>query len=173
MYEYQKSLRIEDVTRKPTIINGEVLVKVGATGLCHSDLHLINGDWKDSVPLQLPIVLGHEIAGYIEALGDMVPAGLFAKGDMVVVFGGWGCGVCIYCKSGNEQMCNFAKWPGITTDGGFAEYVLVESYRFLAKVQGKDNNIHNGQSSETKLTVEEVAPLTDAGLTPYRAIKKI
>jgi propanol-preferring alcohol dehydrogenase len=176
MYEYQKPLKIENVTRKPTITNGQqVLVRVGATGLCHSDLHLINGDWKNSIPLQLPIVLGHEIAGYIEEVGDTVPLGLFAKGDMVVVFGGWGCGVCIYCKSGNEQMCNFAKWPGIMTDGGFAEYVLVESYRFLAKVQGENNNNNNTnpQSNETKLRIEEVAPLTDAGLTPYRAIKKV
>jgi alcohol dehydrogenase, propanol-preferring len=173
MYEYQKPLKIENVTRKPTITNGQqVLVKVGATGLCHSDLHLINGDWKNSILLQLPIVLGHEIAGYIEEVGDTVPLGLFTKGDMVVVFGGWGCGVCIHCKSGNEQMCNFAKWPGIMTDGGFAEYVLVDSYRFLVKVQGKDN-IRNSQSSKTKLTIEEVAPLTDAGLTPYRAVKKI
>ena len=173
MYEYRKPLKIQDATKKPTITNGQqVLVKVGATGLCHSDLHLINGDWKNSIPLQLPIVLGHEIAGYIEEVGDMVPSALFAQGDMVVVFGGWGCGVCIHCKSGNEQMCNFAKWPGIMTDGGFAEYVLVDSYRFLVKVQGKDN-IRNSQSSETKLTIEEVAPLTDAGLTPYRAVKKL
>jgi transcription initiation factor TFIIB len=52
---------------------------------------------------------------------------------MVVVFGGWGCGVCIHCKSGNEQMCNFAKWPGIMTDGGFAEFVLVDSYTGLTR----------------------------------------
>src|ERR1051326_9521554 len=95
MHRYQTPLTIENVG-KPMITKGEqVLVKVGATGLCHSDLHLINGDWKDSVPLQLPIVLGHEIAGYIEEMGDMVPVRLFTKGNMVVVFGGWGWGVCI------------------------------------------------------------------------------
>jgi alcohol dehydrogenase, propanol-preferring len=97
MSEYQKPLKIQGVTKKPTITNGQqVLVKVGATGLCHSDLHLINGDWKNSIPLQLPIVLGHEIAGYIEEVGDMVPLCLFAKGDMVVVFGGWGV---LYCST--------------------------------------------------------------------------
>jgi propanol-preferring alcohol dehydrogenase len=141
------------------------LVKVGATGLCHSDLHLINGDWKKSIPLQLPKILGHEIAGWIEETGDSVPEGLLQKGDMVAVFGGWGCGICIECKNGNEQLCNFAKWPGISVDGGFSEYVLVDSYRFLIKIEGVRDN--------SKLSIEELAPLTDAGLTPYRAIKKI
>jgi propanol-preferring alcohol dehydrogenase len=165
IHQYQSPLVIQQ-TPKPKIIRGEqVLVKVGATGFCHSDLHLINGDWKKSIPLQLPKILGHEIAGWIEETGDSVPEGLLQKGDMVAVFGGWGCGICIECKNGNEQLCNFAKWPGISVDGGFSEYVLVDSYRFLIKIEGVRDN--------SKLSIEELAPLTDAGLTPYRAIKKI
>jgi alcohol dehydrogenase, propanol-preferring len=172
--KYQNTLVVEN-TEKPIITKGEqVLVKVGATGLCHSDLHLINGDWRNSIPLQLPKTPGHEIAGWIEEAGNSVPERLFNKGDMVAVFGGWGCGVCIHCKNGDEQMCNFVKWPGIMTDGGFAQYVLVDSYRFLVKVErgGRDKDNDNTKNG-SRLKVEEVAALTDAGLTPYRAIKKI
>jgi propanol-preferring alcohol dehydrogenase len=165
IHQYQNSLVLQQ-TPKPKIIHGEqVLVKVGATGLCHSDLHLVNGDWKKSIPLQLPKIPGHEIAGWIEEIGDSVPEGLLQKGDKVAVFGGWGCGICTQCKNGNEQLCNYAKWPGITIDGGFSEYILVDSYRFLIKIEGEEG--------KSKLSIEELAPLTDAGLTPYRAIKKI
>ena len=81
----------------------------------------------------------------------------------MAVFGGWGCGLCVYCKKGDEEMCIMPKWPGLSQyDGGFSEYVLVPSYKFLVKVDPL-----------AKLKPEELAPLTDAGLTPYRAIKKV
>jgi propanol-preferring alcohol dehydrogenase len=60
---------------------------------------------------------------------------------MVAVFGGWGCGICTHCKDGNEQLCNFARWPSSTVDGGFSEYILVDS-RFLIRIRdetGKSN----------------------------------
>ena len=163
IHEYQKPLSLDNISI-PKIIHGEqVLVKVGAAGLCHSDLHLINGEWKEVIPIDLPKTPGHEVAGWIEETGDSVPVNLLKKGDLVAVFGGWGCGICIYCKGGDEQMCIYAKWPGLSSfDGGYSEYILVPSYRFLVKVD-KNNN--------TK--PENLAPLTDAGLTPYRAIKKI
>jgi propanol-preferring alcohol dehydrogenase len=165
IHEYQKPLVVQE-TAKPTITKGEqVLVKVGATGLCHSDLHLINGDLKNILPLQLPKTLGHEIAGYVEDISNSVPHRLFSKGDMVAVFPGWGCGTCAYCKNGNEQMCNLVKFPGAMVDGGFAEYILVDSYRFLIKI--------DTANASSNMKIEEVAPLTDAGLTPYRAIKKV
>lgn len=178
IHKYQSSLVIENIEKPAISREDQVLVKVGATGLCHSDLHLINGDWKDSIPLELPITPGHEIAGWIEEVGHSVPKGLFNKVDIVAVFGGWGCGVCIHCKSGDEQMCSFVKWPGIMTNGGFAEYVLVDSYRFLVKVkvelqEREYNNNDKKNDGNSTLRIEEIAPLTDAGLTPYRAIKKI
>jgi propanol-preferring alcohol dehydrogenase len=90
IHEYQKPLFLDN-TPKPRICTGEqVLVKVAA-GLCHSDLHLINGQWKDIIPIQLPITPGHEVAGWIEELGDFVPRGVLDIGDLVAVFGGWGC----------------------------------------------------------------------------------
>lgn len=168
IHEYKKPLSLDDIP-KPTISSSageQVLVKVAAAGLCHSDLHLINGDWKDIIPVRLPIAPGHEAAGWIEETGKSVPEGVFDIGDMVAVFGGWGCGICLYCKTGNEQLCINPTWPGLSSshDGGYSEYILVPSYRFLINV--KDYQKYN-------IKTEEIAVLTDAGLTPYRAIKKI
>lgn len=156
--EYQKPLFVESVS-KPLARGAGVIVRVGAAGLCHSDLHLMAGEWKDSIPLKLPLVPGHEIAGFVEELGEAVPKGVFEVGDLVAVFGGWGCGVCHVCKNGDEQACPKAKWPGISQDGGYAQYVSVPSYRFLIK-------------ADKRLSAEELAPLTDAGLTPYRAVRR-
>lgn len=168
IHKYQEPLAIDN-TSKPKVQGEEVLVKVGAAGLCHSDLHLINGEWKDVLPLNLPKTPGHEIAGWIEEVGESVPeSAQMKKGDLVAVFGGWGCGICQYCKSGDEQLCDFPRWPGLSDyDGGYSEYIMVPTYRFLIRV-GKwlTSNSYN-------LRPEELAPLTDAGLTPYRAIKKI
>jgi alcohol dehydrogenase, propanol-preferring len=163
IHEYQKPLVVEDVQR-PTNIQGEaVLVKVGAAGLCHSDLHLINGDWKDAIPITLPKTPGHENAGWVEEIGGTVPQGMFDRGELVAIFGGWGCGICTFCKRGDEQLCTSPHWPGLSQrDGGYSEYILVPSYRFLVKA-----------GERGKLSAEELAPLTDAGLTPYRAIKKV
>ena len=136
--DYQEPLNIENVD-KPKIQHGhQVLIRVGSTDLCHSDLHLINGDWKNTIPPQLPIIPGHEIAGWVEEIGDFVLKEFLQKGDVVAVFGGWGCGVCIYCKDGDEQICSYAQWPGLMKNGGFAEYVLIDSYRFLVKVEEKE-----------------------------------
>ena len=168
IHKYQEPLEIDTVS-KPKVAHGEeVLIRVGAAGLCHSDLHLINGEWKDVLPLKLPKTPGHEVAGWIEEIGESVPEiAEMKEGDLVAVFGGWGCGICIYCKRGDEQLCNFPRWPGLSAyDGGYCEYILVPSYRFLIK-------IGNLLTSSSSIRPEELAPLTDAGLTPYRAIKKI
>ena len=91
IHEYQKPLSIDN-TPKPTISSGEqVLVKVSAAGLCHSDLHLINGDWKDIIPIKLPIAPGHEVAGLVEELGDSVPEGVLDIGDSSSCV--WGMGM--------------------------------------------------------------------------------
>jgi propanol-preferring alcohol dehydrogenase len=163
IHEYQKPLVVENVSRPHKISGEAVLIKVGASGLCHSDLHLINGEWKDAIPIDLPKTPGHENAGIIEEIGDRVPDGLFKKGELVAVFGGWGCGICTFCKRGDEQLCVSPCWPGLSqNDGGYSEYMVVPSYRFLVKIPNKGS-----------LNAEELAPLTDAGLTPYRAIKKV
>jgi propanol-preferring alcohol dehydrogenase len=160
LHEYGKPLVVEEISKLEKPRGDAVIVKVGGAGLCHSDLHLIDGEWKDAMPLPLPKTPGHEIAGWVEEAGDSVPKGMFERGDTVAVFGGWGCGACMMCKRGDEQMCPRACWPGLSQyDGGYAQYVVVPSYRFLVKVDGK-------------IPPEELAPLTDAGLTPYRAIRR-
>ncbi len=174
IHKYQEPL-VKDTLSKPKVAHGEeVLIRIGAAGLCHSDLHLINGEWKDVLPLTLPKTPGHEAAGWIEEIGESVPdSALMNEGDLVAVFGGWGCGICKYCKGGDEQLCNFPRWPGLSAyDGSYSEYIMVPSYRFLVNVAKPYNN-NSSPGNSSNISPEELAPLTDAGLTPYRAIKKI
>jgi len=151
-YSPGEGLRIEEISI-PKIKAGEVLVRVAGAGLCHSDLHILEG----SLPLpRTPITLGHEVAGYVEKLGEGVEG--LEVGQAVAVFGGWGCGRCKFCLSGEEQLCNVLKWMGIGEDGGYAEFVRIPSPRYLVPLN--------------KLEPIKAAPLTDAALTAYRAIKK-
>lgn len=139
---------------------GEVLVKVGGAGACHSDLHVM--DWPaGSLPYELPFTLGHENAGWVEAFGAGVEG--FAPGDPVAVYGPWGCGHCRACRESKENYCERAgeigaAGGGLGRDGGMAEYMLVPSARLLLPLGDLDPR--------------EAAPLTDAGLTPYHAIKR-
>jgi len=145
-------LSIEEVPT-PEPGPGQVLVKIAGAGVCHSDLHLTDGSIP---PFRLPLVLGHENAGWVERLGPGAEG--FAPGDPVVIFGGWGCGRCTFCLGGEEQLCGTEHWGGLGPDGGYAEYLLVPSTRHLIPADGLD--------------LVEAAALTDAGLTPYRAVKK-
>ncbi|NUR76760.1 MAG: NAD(P)-dependent alcohol dehydrogenase [Thermoleophilia bacterium] len=138
---------------------GEVLVEVAGAGLCHSDLHLM--EWPEGTfPWRLPFTLGHETAGTVAALGR--GAGGFAEGDRVLVYGPWGCGSCVHCVRGAENLClhRFGRpgaGCGLGYDGGLADYVLVPSARLLVPLGDLDP--------------VEAAPLTDAALTPYHALK--
>jgi propanol-preferring alcohol dehydrogenase len=134
----------------------EVLVKVEAAGLCHSDLHVI--DWPEgTLEWQLPFTLGHETAGTVAAAGDGVTA--FDEGDAVLVYGPWGCGTCWQCARGWENLCPNRRSGGcgLGFDGGLADYVLVPSARLLVPIGDLDP--------------VRAAPLTDAALTSYHAIK--
>ena len=138
---------------------GEVVVKVGAAGACHSDLHLLyeldaSGLW------QLPMTLGHETAGWVHLLGDGV-SGL-AVGDPVAVYGAWGCGFCARCAVGLENYCerpSLTGGGGLGLDGGMADYLLVPHQRHLVPLPAGVDPV-------------AAAPLTDAGLTPYHAIRR-
>jgi propanol-preferring alcohol dehydrogenase len=149
---FEKQLHMESVPI-PQVGSRGVLVKIAGAGVCHSDLHLMEG----AMPvLPLPMTLGHENAGYIEETGRDVPN--LKKGDPVAVYGCWGCGLCRFCRLGEEQFCVAPVHCGITVDGGYAEYLHVPDYRHLIKLEGIDP--------------VDASALTDAGLTPYRAIKK-
>jgi alcohol dehydrogenase, propanol-preferring len=159
MHGYKQPLVIEEVP-VPEILPDQVLVRVGGAGMCRSDVQLIDGYFADALKTKFPITPGHEIAGQVAALGDGVPkSAQLAVGDQVVVAAGWGDGICRQCRLGNEQLCDHGSWPGFGPPGGYAEFVPVP-YRQLIRV-------------EHKLKWEELAPLTDAGVTPYRAIKKL
>lgn len=157
LHQYGKPLQIDEIDI-PKAKGESVLVRVGGAGVCHSDLHFMKGEWQKTLNVKLPLTVGHETAGYVEEMGELVQG--FSKGDPVAIFGGWGCGICPNCKDGQEQLCDYPGWPGLSKfDGGYAEYILVPSYRFLVKA--------------SDLIPKDIAPLTDAGLTPYRAVKKV
>lgn len=161
MYGYNKPLVIEEV-ETPDINSDEVLVKVAAAGMCRTDVQLLDGYFQDHLPLGFPAIPGHENAGFIERIGDKVPeSAQLTVGDLVVIVGGWGDGTCRQCKVGDEQICAHGKWPGFGPYGGYGEFLPVP-YKYLIRVDKKYN-----------LKPEELAPLTDAGLTPYRGIRKL
>lgn len=150
--DYKSDLVLRDLP-VPDPGPGEVLVRVAGVGLCHSDLHLRDGE----VPMipSFPWVLGHEIAGRVEATGPGVEP--IEHGLPVLVYGGWGCGRCRPCLTGAEQLCDTSRWVGIGRPGGYAEYVVVPAARHLVPLGDLDPVVS--------------APLADAALTPYHAIR--
>jgi propanol-preferring alcohol dehydrogenase len=149
---------------KPTPGPGQVVVKIGGAGACHSDLHVMHDFEPGVMPWKVPFTLGHENAGWVDSVGDGVRS--VAEGDAVAVYGPWGCGKCSRCQQGYENYCeNPAEAPvvsgggGLGLDGGMAEYLLVPAERLLVQLP-------HGLDPAT------AAPLTDAGLTPYHAIRR-
>jgi alcohol dehydrogenase, propanol-preferring len=119
-----------------------ILVRVKASGVCHSDLHVVEGQFSAT---PLPIVLGHEVAGEVDGVGS------------VLVYTPWGCGDCRFCGTGDEMICPNSKEAGILQDGGYAEYMAVPSRRYLFPIGDLDP--------------VAAAPLGCGGLTAYRAVK--
>jgi alcohol dehydrogenase, propanol-preferring len=139
---------------------GEVLIRIGGAGACHSDLHLMHDFEPGLLPWNPPFTLGHENAGWVEALGPGV-SGL-EIGQAVAVYGPWGCGRCRRCQLGMENYCERPDLTGgavggLGADGGMASHMLVPSARHLVSID---------------LDPATAAPLTDAGLTPYHAVKR-
>lgn len=140
---------------------GQVLVKIGGAGACHSDLHILEMEKPPGTQkFKLPMTLGHENAGWVEKLGLGTTG--FSVGDPVIVYGPWGCGLCKNCRRGMENYCEKAGGPtpgGLGTfDGGMANYLLVPAVRFLVPLGSLDPI--------------DAAPLTDAALTSYHAIQR-
>ncbi|MFC4120683.1 NAD(P)-dependent alcohol dehydrogenase [Nonomuraea zeae] len=139
---------------------GQVLLRVTAAGVCHSDLTVMSLT-DDLAPFPLPLILGHEGAGTVAALGAGVIG--WREGDAVAVYGAWGCGTCATCAQGKENYCPRAAGlgilsPGLGAPGAIAEYLLVDDPRHLVALGDLDP--------------ARSVPLTDAGLTPYHAIKR-
>jgi len=162
--EPNKPLEVIELTSpKPT--GNEVIVKVKAAGVCHSDLHLWEGgyDLGDGNFLKVtdrgvkyPITPGHEIVGTVSEIGDSVKG--VSVGDQVLVYPWIGCGECPACKVGNENLCDTPRSIGLFQDGGYAENVKVPHFKYLAKISGID--------------LDGAASLACSGLTAYTAVKK-
>ncbi|MXP21737.1 alcohol dehydrogenase catalytic domain-containing protein [Gordonia sp. HNM0687] len=144
---------------KPSPGPGQVLLKVTAAGACHSDDFVLNMP-AEGFPYPLPMTLGHEGVGVVAETGSGVTS--IAEGTPVAVYGPWGCGVCHFCSGGLENYCSRAAElqitpPGLGVDGAMADYLLVDDPRHLVPIGDLDP--------------VRTVPLTDAGLTPYHAIK--
>jgi propanol-preferring alcohol dehydrogenase len=145
------ALRLDEVpVPEPGV--GEIVLRVAATGLCRSDLHLLDG--SIAAGAAGPVTLGHEIAGWVHAVGPGVEE--LEIGEAVAVLCVAGCGLCEWCMAGDHELCPRMQIAGSSIDGGFADFVLVRR---------RDRLVPLGD-----LDPVEAAPLTDAALTPYRAL---
>ena len=152
-------LEIEDIPAPTIHAPDEVVVRVGAGGLCRTDLHIIEGVWREAMDPDgalLPYTMGHENAGWVEEVGSGVTS--VKRGDAVICHPLKTCGVCHGCRQGEDMYCENSIFPGLGVDGGFAEYFLTNE-RALIKL------------NENILPVD-VAPLADAGITAYRVAKR-
>ncbi len=155
--EFKKPLSLEDVLR-PVLDAGDVLLRVEACGVCHSDLHVADGDWPQFQGItRKPLILGHEIAGRVVEKSESVAG--FQIGDRLgVPWIYWTCGACDFCREGNENLCAKQKITGVTVDGGFAEFVKAPASHAVRIPDG--------------LSAIAAAPLFCAGVTVYRALRK-
>jgi propanol-preferring alcohol dehydrogenase len=148
----ERPLKLVDLP-VPTPGSKQILVKVSACGVCHTELDEIEGRLS---PTKFPIILGHEIVGRVERLGDT--ASKFKKGDRVgIAWINWTCGKCSFCLKGEENLCDKAKWTGKDVDGGYAQYTVV-SEDFAYPIPERFTDL-------------EAAPLLCAGVIGYRALR--
>jgi propanol-preferring alcohol dehydrogenase len=157
LHEFKQPLVFEEVPR-PQLEPRDVLIKVEACGVCHSDLHVADGDWSQLAAIvKRPLILGHEIAGLVIEKGEEVHD--LRIGDRVgIPWVHWTCGECEFCREGNENLCTKQKITGVTVDGGYAEFVKAPASHAL--------------KIPDSLSSVEAAPLFCAGVTVFRALKQ-
>ena len=134
----------------------DVIVKIGGAGVCRTDLHIMEGQWDAAMGTPLPYILGHENAGWVHEIGSAVTN--VAVGDTVILHPTPTCGLCHACRAGDDMHCINSSFPGLSTDGGMAEYLLT-SARACVKL-------------DPQTRPEDVAALADAGITAYHAVRK-
>jgi alcohol dehydrogenase, propanol-preferring len=157
LHEFKKPLVLDNVPR-PVLEANDVLIQIEACGVCHSDLHLADGDWPQLAAItKKPLILGHEIAGRVVERGTAVHE--LQVGDRAgVPWIYWTCGECAFCQEGYENLCLKQKITGVTEDGGFAEFLRVPASHAVKIPEG--------------LSSIEAAPLFCAGVTTYRALNQ-
>jgi NAD+-dependent secondary alcohol dehydrogenase Adh1 len=160
-----KAVRLHEFHRPPVVddvpdpkISGplEVIVKIGGAGVCRTDLHIMEGQWDERMHTPLPYILGHENAGWVHEVGAGVTN--VQPGDTVILHPLVTDGLCHACRAGDDMHCENAAFPGLSRDGGMAEYLLT-SARSCIKL-----------NPETR--PQDVAALADAGITAYHAVRK-
>jgi NAD+-dependent secondary alcohol dehydrogenase Adh1 len=153
---YHQNLQLAEVPIPTPTGPFDVVVKIGGAGVCRTDLHILEGQWAEKSQVQLPYTIGHENAGWVHASGSAVTN--VREGDKVIVHPLITCGLCRACRSGDDVHCEASSFPGIDTNGGYAEY-LKTSARSVVKI-------------DEALEPADIAALADAGLTAYHAAAK-
>ncbi|WP_100498590.1 NAD(P)-dependent alcohol dehydrogenase [Geodermatophilus chilensis] len=153
---YHQPLQLDDVPQPEVTGPHDVIVKVGGAGVCRTDIHILEGQWAEKSGVALPYTIGHENAGWVSAVGSAVTH--VAEGDKVILHPLITCGLCRACRFGDDVHCENSQFPGIDTDGGYAEY-LKTSARSVVRI-------------DDSLEPADVAALADAGLTAYHAVAK-
>jgi NAD+-dependent secondary alcohol dehydrogenase Adh1 len=156
LHAYHELPVVEEVP-EPTA-NGpfDVVVKIGGAGVCRTDLHIVEGQWAEAMDPPLPYTLGHENAGWVHEVGSAVSS--VAVGDTVILHPTPTCGLCRACRAGDDMHCANSTFPGLSGDGGMAEFLLT-SERACVKL-------------DPSTQPEDVAALADAGITAYHAVRK-
>jgi len=156
LHAYHEALKLEQVDEPKATGPLDVVVRIGAAGLCRTDLHIQEGQWAENSGVQLPYTPGHENAGWIHEVGPAVSN--VEVGDTVIVHPYITCGLCRPCRAGDDMHCVNGSFPGIDRDGGFAD-LLLTSARSVVKL-------------DPSLQPKDIAALADAGLTAIHAVKK-
>jgi NAD+-dependent secondary alcohol dehydrogenase Adh1 len=156
LHDYQQMPVVEDVPEPKLSGPLDVLVRIGGAGVCRTDLHIIEGQWREAMNPSLPYTLGHENAGWVEEVGSAVTN--VAVGDTVIMHPTPTCGLCRACRAGDDMHCVNSSFPGLDSDGGMAEYLLT-SARACVKLA-------------PEMQPKDVAALADAGITAYHAVRK-
>jgi len=153
---YHTKLQLTDVPEPAVQGPLDVIVRIGGAGVCRTDLHILEGQWAEKTGVALPYTIGHENAGWVHAAGDAVTN--VKVGDKVILHPLITCGLCRACRFGDDVHCENSQFPGIDTDGGYAEYLRTTA-RSVVRI---DDNLEPA----------DVAALADAGLTAYHAAAK-
>src|ERR671934_859843 len=156
LHAYHRPLELDEVDEPTAAGPLDVIVRIGAAGLCRTDLHIQEGQWAEKTGVELPYTPGHENAGWVHAVGPAVAN--VEVGDTVIVHPFISCGQCGPCRAGDDMHCLSGSFPGIDRDGGFADF-LQTSARSVVKL-------------DPSLQPKDIAALADAGLTAIHAVKK-
>jgi NAD+-dependent secondary alcohol dehydrogenase Adh1 len=156
LHGYGQRPVVEEVAEPEVTGPLDVIVRIGGAGLCRTDLHIIEGQWRQKSNVELPYILGHENAGWVQEVGSAISN--VAPGDAVIVHPLITCGLCRACRAGDDMHCENNLFPGISTDGGFAELLKTNGRAVVKLPDGVEP--------------KDVAAHADAGLTAYHAVKK-